>query len=180
MPEDEIEAHLETRMAADRTQRVDVGAAAAGAPQQRLGDLRPWLHALRELAVEQAQARGPQHAPAVVVIEDRVDPVAGSLQEIAGAEQLGRRALAHACLVDDQPVEHEQAEALADIVEARAEVALSRRRLEHPDGGALPDGQTRADVEQVCQIVIGVEQVRMQRGRRRPPQHPLRLQALQL
>ena len=84
-----------------------------GAPQQRLRDLRPGLHALRERLVEHREARRHQRPPGDVADEQLVVLAGPALEQVARADQLGGDAVADADVDREHPVEHEHPRARA-------------------------------------------------------------------
>ena len=64
MPEQQRQAHVETRLAGDRPLHVEVAGPALGPAQQRLHDLRPRPDALGERGVEDREAHRHQRPPA--------------------------------------------------------------------------------------------------------------------
>ena len=128
VPQEQDEAHLEPRLGGDRPQHVELGRPAAGATQQRAADLRPRPHALGEVAVEQREPGRAQHPPVTGSLEQLVGVRCERLQQIAGADQLGRGPVTGAGLERDEAVEDQQARALAGELEPRAQVARRRPR----------------------------------------------------
>ena len=161
MPEQQIEANFEPRMAADRPHGVDVGGPSGRSAQERLGDLWPRTHPPAELGVEQCEPGLGEHVPDVVALEDLIGGMDVGLQQIPGADQLGRRARADLDVEGDQPIEQQQAEAGMGIGEDGAEVAFADLRVHDPDRRALSRAQPRPDIELPRQIVVGIEQIRL-------------------
>ena len=105
--------------------------------------------------------RSVRHA--VDVPQDLVRQVGSRLQQVAGAEQLGGGAVADAGVDRHHPVQDEQAESGARQLEPGAEVARSDGRLEHRRRHHLARREAHPQVEQVRQVVVGVEQVAVRR-----------------
>ncbi len=120
---------------------------------------------------------GRKRPPAARAHEQLIRRGTERLEQIAGADQLGRRAAADADLDREQAVEDQQPGALPRGLEPRREVARADRDLEHPGGRELPGGDPRADVEFLGQLVVGVEQVGVERDRLRLVRHQVRMAA---
>ena len=82
-------------------------------------------HAIHELGVQQSKARRSKHPPVASPLQQLVREQARSLEQITGAEQLGRDSIADPGLKRHQPVEHQQAGAAAGDIEPRIEIAFA-------------------------------------------------------
>jgi hypothetical protein len=87
------------------------------------------------------------------------------LEEIAGTKELGRRPVTDPRVRCDQALEDKQSEPLDGRVEPWPEIALADLGNEHPDRGKLPRGNPRPNVELLGEIVVRVEEVRVQGAR---------------
>ncbi len=85
------------------------------------------------------------------------------LQQIAASHQLGDRPVGDARVDRDEAVEDQQAGPVPDGREPRLEVALAGVRFEHPRRRELARREARADVELLGEIVVGIEQIGVER-----------------
>ena len=113
--------------------------------------------------VQHGQARRLQRAPAGDVLEDLLRRAHARLQQVTGADQLGRRPVADARVHGDHAVQHQQAGSATDDGEPRVEVALADLRLDHRRGDHLARREPHPQVEGVGEVVVGVEQEAVRR-----------------
>ena len=128
MPQQQVQPHLQPRLGGDRPHHVDIGGAAARAAHHRLADLWPGPDPVSELRVEQRQARRTQDLPGAQALEKLVDPPGRRLEQIAGADQLGRGPISDPHLERQHALENEQAHPAACDVEPVGQVALADAR----------------------------------------------------
>ena len=170
VPEQQHQPHLQPRLAGDRTDRVEVVGPALGTAQQRVGDLRPGQHPLRRTrrrAARTASAAAPARPTSRSIMSSTRTP--SGLQQVAGAEQLGDGAVDDPGVHGHQAVEDQQPRALAGRVEPRPEVARRRRCASSTRAVATcRAADPHADVELLGQVVVGVEDIRVQRRRLGP------------
>ncbi len=136
-----------------------VGAAALGAAQERRArSAARAAHARRNRrrAARSGWGAAPARPPRSSSV---VDAPAQRLEQVAGAEQLGDRAIDDAGVDDDQAVEEQEPRAAAGGVEPRPKVARAGPGLEHPGRRQLASGDAHAHVELLGQVVVGVEDV---------------------
>ena len=168
VPEQQRQPDLEARLRGDRALDVEVGGARAGAGEQRVGDLRPRLDALRERIVEQGEPRRHQRVPGRFALEQVVGARGERLQHVAVADDLGGGAVADAHVDAERAVDHEHARPVADLRRSSAR-GRSRRPARRTPTAVTTCRATRRMRRSSSrrEVVVEVEQVVVRRGRQR-------------
>jgi hypothetical protein len=99
-------------------------------------------------------------------LDDRVVANGAGLQQVAGADQLGRGAVDDAHVGGHHAVQDQQPQPPGAAAEARPQLARPGRDLDHLGGRDLARDHAHAQVELVGEIGVRIEQVAV--GRRRP------------
>ena len=175
VPEEEDKPCLEPGLGGDRSQHVEIGDPPSRTCEERLDDLGPGSHAFGELRIEQGEPSRAQRAEGLGPFEQVLGERSGGLEQVAGSDQLGRGPIADARIDRDQPIEDQQAEAATDGREPGREITLANLRVEDSRGCDLAGSEAHPDIELLREVVVGVEQIGIERRRERLPSPEMRV-----
>lgn len=175
MPQEQDESNLEARLGGDRSEHVELERPPAGAVREDPDDLREGPHAFGKIAVEHREPGAAQRPPAGRAHEHLVGGGTKRLQEVPGADQLGRGAAPDPDLQREQAVEDQQSQPVGGRVEPPREIARPDSQLQDPGGRELSRGDPRPEVELIGELSVDVEQVGVERDRLRSIAGKLRM-----